>query len=58
MKFIDVGLQGIEQGREEQRMDQKGKGRINSIKTNQYFILTLTFDQKPVLKYDVDLVNY
>lgn len=58
MKFIEVGLQGIEQDREQQRMDQKEKRRINSIITNQYFILTLTFDQKPVLRYDVDLVNY
>lgn len=58
MKFIEVSLQGIEQGREQQRMDQKGKRRINSIITNQYVILTLTFDQKPVLRYDVDLVNY
>lgn len=57
MKFIEVGLQGIEQGREAENGSEGGK-RINSIITNQYFILTLTFDQKPVLKYEVDLINY
>ena len=44
MDFIEVSLQGTEQGRGWRRMDQKGKMRPSSIMTNQYFTLNLTFD--------------
>lgn len=39
MEFTEMSLQGIEEGREGQRMNQKRERKISNIISNEYFYL-------------------